>query len=94
VQVKGRPEQVPLTGVHPLDPVPPLVYAHHGLLGELVGLGGAPGEEVESPRQANVFGVEELLEARGGHRGDAGERLRRGHRCGFHRVSGFHHVAP
>ncbi len=80
MQVQGGAEQISLRRVHLPDPVPPLVDAHHGLLGELVGLGGAAGEEVEGPRQANVLRLEELLESDGGHRGDLFHRPRGSHR--------------
>lgn len=64
MEVQGRPEEVSLRRVHPLDLVPPLVHAHQGLLRLLVGVRRAPGHEVQGLGQADVLRVEELLEAR------------------------------
>jgi hypothetical protein len=79
----------PWGGVHLPHPVPPLIQAHHRLLGEFIGLSGTAGEEVEGPGEANMLRLEELLEAEVGHRSDLLQRSRGFHRWGFHHVNAW-----
>ena len=80
MQVQGGPEQVSLRGVHLPDTVPPLITRTMASSGELVGVGGTAGEEVEGSVQRTVLRLEEFLEPEGGHRGDLIQRLRGSHR--------------
>jgi hypothetical protein len=64
--VHRDPEQVAHGIVDRVDPVPALPELQERVLHQLLGIGGAPGDEVESPVQAIVLIEEQVVEARRG----------------------------